>query len=142
MHELVNAVSRLQVDGDRGGAGDKAAADRAAVHEALKTAVQVLSPIAPHICQSLWSLLGEPQLLVGASWPAVDESALVQDSIELVVQVNGKVRGRVELPVGVTEDAAREAALGNENVERFVGGKTVRKFIMVPGKLINIVVGG
>jgi len=142
VHELVNAVSRLQVDGDRGGAGDKAAADRAAVHEALKTATQVLSPIAPHICQSLWSLLGESQLLVGARWPAVDESALVQDSIELVVQVNGKVRGRVELPVDVTEDAAREAALGNENVERFVGDKPVRKFIMVPGKLINIVVGG
>jgi leucyl-tRNA synthetase len=142
VHELVNAVSRLQVDEDRADNGAAAAADRAAVHEALKTALQVLSPIAPHICQSLWSLLGEPQLLVGARWPAVDESALVQDSIELVVQVNGKVRGRVELPADVSEDAAREAALGNENVERFVAGKPVRKFIMVPGKLINIVVGG
>jgi leucyl-tRNA synthetase len=134
VHELVNAVSRVQ-DGLE-------STDRAAVHEALKTAVLVLSPIAPHICQMLWNALGEARLLVGVPWPAVDDAALVVERIELVVQVNGKVRGRVELPADVSEEAAREAALGNENVERFVAGKTVRKFIIVPGKLINIVVGG
>jgi leucyl-tRNA synthetase len=133
VHELVNSVSRAPLDG---------ACDRAAAHEALKAAVLVLSPIAPHICQTLWETLGEPGLLVSMRWPAVDSSALVQDTIELVVQVNGKVRGRVDLPADVSEDQAREAALGNENVARFIDGKTVRKVIMVPGKLLNIVVGG
>jgi leucyl-tRNA synthetase len=78
---------------------------------------------------------------VESAWPPVDESALVQDTVELVVQVNGKVRGRLSLPVDVDEDTARAAALNNENVERFVAGKSVRKVITVPGKLINIVVG-
>jgi len=86
--------------------------------------------------------LGEEELLVATRWPSVDESALVQETIELVVQVNGKVRGRVDLPADITEEEARAAALNNENVTRFLEGKTVRKFIVVPGKLINIVVGG
>ena len=133
VHELVNTVSRATLQGR---------SDRAAAHEALKAAVLVLSPIAPHVCQALWEALGEPGLLVAARWPEVDAAALVQDTIELVVQVNGKVRGRVDLPADVSEDQAREAALGNENVARFLEGKTVRKVIMVPGKLLNIVVAG
>ena len=132
VHELVNAVARAEPQN---------AADRAAVREALKIAVLVFSPIAPHVCQQLWSDLGEPTLLVESRWPDVDESALVQDEVELVVQVNGKVRGRVALPADADEQTARTAALANENVVRFVEGKTVRKVIAVPGKLINIVVG-
>ena len=132
VHELVNAVIRTETGTD---------ADRAAVHEALRTALLVLSPIAPHVCQSLWSVLGEPGLLVAARWPDVDPAALVQDAVEWVLQVNGKVRGRVELPVEADEAAARAAAAANENVQRFLEGKTVRKVILVPGKLVNIVVG-
>ena len=78
---------------------------------------------------------------MAARWPEVDEAALVQDSVELVVQVNGKVRGKITVPRDLDEDALREQALANENVERFVEGKTVRKVINVPGKLINVVVG-
>jgi leucyl-tRNA synthetase len=78
---------------------------------------------------------------VAARWPAVDPAALVQDSIEWVLQVNGKVRGRVTLPVGTDETSAREAALTNDNVLRFLEGNAVRKVIVVPGKLINVVVG-
>jgi leucyl-tRNA synthetase len=132
VHELTNTVSRLTpVVGD----------DRAAVHEALKVAALVFSPIAPHVTEHLWRVLGESRMLVECGWPEVDESALVQQTIELVIQVNGKVRGRVSVAAGVSEAEARETALANENVVRFLEGKAVRKVIVVPGKLINIVVG-
>ncbi len=130
VHELVNVLNRMDAPDPQ---------DRAAIDEALKIALIVLSPIAPHVTQALWAALGEDEPLVGVSWPALDESALVQERLVLVVQVNGKVRGHVEVPADVTEDAAREAALSVENVARFVAGKSIRKFILIPGKLINIV---
>ena len=132
VHELTNAVSRLE---------PACAQDRAAVREALRTAVLVLSPIAPHVTQKLWNALGEPALLVACRWPEVDESALVQQTIELVVQVNGKVRGKVAIAADAGEEDAKALALTHDNVVRFVAGKSVRKVITVPGKLINIVVG-
>jgi leucyl-tRNA synthetase len=132
VHELVNQVARTE-----GGSE----ADRAAVREALQIAVLVLSPIAPHVTQSLWAALGGEGMLVEAGWPAVDEAALVQDSLELVVQVNGKVRGKIEVAADIDQDGALAAALATENVARFVEGKTTRKVILVPGKLLNIVVG-
>jgi leucyl-tRNA synthetase len=88
----------------------------------------------------LWRVLGERELLVQARWPEVDRAALVQDAVEWVLQVNGKVRGRMALPVDADEAAAREAALANENVQRFLEGKSLRKVILVPGKLVNVVV--
>ena len=130
VHELVNVLSRMDAPDPQ---------ERAAMDEALKITLIVLSPIAPHVTQALWGALGEAEPLVRAGWPAVDESALVQERLQLVVQVNGKVRGHVDVPADVAEDAAREAALGNENVARFVDGKSIRKFILIPGKLINIV---
>ena len=132
MHELVNAVSRFEGQGD---------ADRAAVQEALTIAVVALSPIAPHVTQALWARLGQPGLLVDAAWPAVDEDALVQDRLELVVQVNGKVRGKIEAAADADKDSVEALALANPNVARFVEDKTVRKVIVVPGKLVNVVVG-
>ncbi len=131
VHELTNLVSRTEPANDH---------DRAAVREALRIAVLVLSPIAPHLTQALWSALGEDSLLVQARWPAVDESALVQKTVELVVQVNGKVRGKVTVPADVSEADARTVALAHENVSRFVEGKTVRKVIKPSQALINIVV--
>ena len=130
VHELVNVLNRMDTPDPQ---------DRAAIDEALKIALIVLSPIAPHVTQALWSALGEHEPLVRASWPALDESALVQERLQLVVQVNGKVRGHVDVPADVAEDAAREAALSVENVARFLDGKSIRKFILIPGKLINIV---
>ena len=132
VHELVNAIGRIDTDIPE---------NRAVAHEAWKTAMLVLSPIAPHVTQQLWKVLGEPGLLVQARWPEVDEAALVQDRVELVLQVNGKVRGRIEVPADVSEDEARELALAHENVIRNIGDKSVRKFILVPGRLINVVVG-
>ncbi|HEY5645835.1 MAG TPA: leucine--tRNA ligase [Pseudomonadales bacterium] len=132
VHELVNTAARTETGSDQ---------DRAAVREALLIAVTVLSPIAPHVTQALYAALGGEGLLVQAGWPDVDESALVQDRLELVVQVNGKVRGRVDVAADAEEGAVKEAALADENVARFVEGKAIRKVILVPGKLINIVVG-
>ena len=113
--------------------------DRAVVTEALKVAMLVLSPIAPHITQALWSELGETTALVDTGWPEVDEEALVQDTVELIVQVNGKVRGRGEVAMDAPDEDIRAMALENENVVRFLESKTVRKVIIVPGKLVNIV---
>jgi leucyl-tRNA synthetase len=131
VHELANTVAKFEVHTDQ---------DRATVHEALRIATIVLSPIAPHITQALWAKLGEKQNLVDAEWPTLDEGALVRDTVELVVQVNGKVRGRVEISADADEETARAQALGNENVARFLENKIVRKVILVPGKLLNIVV--
>ena len=105
--------------------------------------LRALYPACPHITQGLWTDLGyaaQGRQLLDAGWPAVDESALVQDEIELVLQVNGKVRGKINVPAGADETQLRESALANERVLSFMGGKPARKVIVVPGKLVNVVV--
>lgn len=129
--ELANAFGKLD---------DNSAPAKQLRHEALEIIVRVLSPIVPHIAHTLWLALGHRDAVVNAPWPQVDTDALKQDSIEIVVQVNGKLRGRVSVPVQVSEDKVREIALADEAVARHVGGKTVKKVIVVPGKLVNIVV--
>ena len=131
MMELLNAVGRFSDDSTQG---------RAVRQEALEVSVLVLSPIVPHVCHALWMELGHETAVVNERWPKVDESALVQDTVEIVVQVNGKLRSRITIPVGADEAAVREAALADEQVQKFVAGKPVRKVIVVPGKLVNIVV--
>jgi leucyl-tRNA synthetase len=130
--ELLNAVGRF--DDSVSGQG------RAVRHEALEIVVTVLAPITPHVCHALWKELGHPTAIVDERWPEADRAALVQDVVEIVVQVNGKLRGRVSVPVGAAEALVREAALGDENVRKFVGDKAVRKVVVVPGKLVNVVV--
>jgi len=129
--ELLNAVNKLN---------DKSEAGRAVVHEALEAVVLMLSPMTPHICHALWKELGHETALIDRRWPEFDESALELDMIELVVQVNGKLRGRVSVPADAGKDAIEELAIADENVQRFVDGKTIRKVIVVPGRLVNIVV--
>lgn len=128
--ELVNTIAKTPDEGS----------DRAVVREAWRTALIVLSPIAPHICHSLWQILGEQGLVVDASWPEVDETALVRDHIELVCQVNGKVRARIEVAADADQDTVQAVAFEEVNMQKFMEGKTVRKVIYVPGKLINVVV--
>ena len=100
-----------------------------------------MSPITPHICHVLWPrLTGEA--LEEATWLEHDESALVKNSVEVAIQVNGKLRGRVEVATDAGEDTVAEAARANENVAKFLTGKEVRKVIHVPNKLMNFVVGG
>lgn len=113
--------------------------DRALLHEGLEAVTLLLAPITPHISHELWKHLGHDQAVIDATWPSVDESALVQDSITLVVQVNGKLRGQVEMPASASREEIEAAARSNENVLRFIDGLTIRKVIVVPGKLVNIV---
>lgn len=129
--ELVNALYRFE---------DHTAHGRAVMQEALEAIVLMLSPIVPHVSHVLWQELGHAEAVVNARWPQVDATALVKDSIELVVQVNGKLRGRVIVPTAADHAQAEAAALADENVRRFVSGRQIKKIVVVPGKLVNIVV--
>jgi leucyl-tRNA synthetase len=128
--ELINEVSRFDSQGDQAGAVRQ---------EALEAAVLLLSPITPHASHSLWQALGHDEAALNAAWPQVDESALVKDSLELVVQVNGKVRAKLEVPANANKDTVESLARAEPNVQKFTDGKTIRKVIVVPGKLVNIV---
>ena len=129
--ELLNEVSKL---------ADRANPQGLAVErEALETAILVFAPIVPHITQSLWHSLGHNDIPLTSSWPTLDESALVRSSIEIVVQVNGKVRSKLDAPIDAPQKTLEEMALAQDNVQRFLDGITVRKVIVVPNKLVNIV---
>jgi leucyl-tRNA synthetase len=123
-----------------GRADDASLQGRAVMQEALETVVLVLSPVVPHACHVLWRELGHAGAVVDESWPVPDPAALERDAVEVVVQVNGKLRGRVTVPVGADEATVREAALADPNVQRFMEGRPLRKFVYVPGKLANVVV--
>jgi leucyl-tRNA synthetase len=110
------------------------------MQEALDLVVLMLSPFVPHAAQAMWRELGHATAIVDERWPAADKTALVQDTVEIVVQVNGKLRARVPVPAGADEAIAREAALADPAVAKFVAGQPVRKLIYVPGKLVNVVV--
>ncbi|MBM3215246.1 leucine--tRNA ligase [Candidatus Poribacteria bacterium] len=118
--------------------GDNA---RALVREALEALPRLLGPFAPHVAEELWSSLGFSGSILTAGWPTVDPSALEVDTVTLVVQVNGRLRARVELPTGASEEDAKAAGLADENVRRHLEGKTIRKVIFVQNKLLNLVVG-
>ena len=131
--ELTNEMYRL----DESLGGD---ADAAALAEGLDALVLLLSPFAPHACEQMWLDLGHPKSLVDEPWPAVDEAALRETSLEVAVQVNGKLRARVMVKAGASEDAHRQIALDDAAVKPHVFGRTIVKSIIVPGRLINLVV--
>lgn len=106
---------------------------------ALKTILQLLNPFLPHFTEECWHMLGHKQPLIETAWPVADASLLVEDTITLGIQVNGKLRGTVDVPVDHPKDATEEAALKVENVAKFLEGKTVRKVIVVPNKIVNVV---
>ena len=103
------------------------------------TFLRLLSPFAPHIAEEINAALGETEMVSEQTWPEPDESLLVESEIQLIVQVNGKLRARIMVPAEVSKEDAEKAALAEENVQSFLDGKTVRKVIVVPGKLVNIV---
>lgn len=111
------------------------------VKEALESVILLLAPFVPHIAEELWEGLGHEGGLDGASWPVHDPAAIVEEEVTVVVQVNGKLRGKVIVGVGASEEDVRTAALADEKVRAHTEGKQVRKMIYVPGKLLNIVVG-
>ena len=128
--ELVNELSRFERKTDQCLAVER---------EALEAAVALLSPIVPHISHELWQQLGHSEAVIDASWPTVDESALVRSSIEMVIQVNGKVRAKMEVPADADAETIKAMAKAQENVQKFIDGLTIRKEIVVPKKLVNIV---
>lgn len=129
--ELINALYKFD---------DRSAQGRALMQEALDYVVIMLAPIVPHISHALWQALGHDTAVIDARWPSVDASALTRASIELVVQVNGKLRGRIEVALDAKQPDIEAQALADENVRRFIADKQIKKVIVVPGKLVNVVV--
>ncbi len=109
--------------------------------EALETVVRLLTPFVPHICEELWQRLGHGESIESSGWPTWDDEALVTAEITLVVQINGKVRGKITAPVDAEQHQLEQLALAEQNVQRYLEGKQVRKIIVVPKRLINVVVG-
>lgn len=107
--------------------------------EYLEGFVKLLAPVAPHIAEELWSLMGHNDTIAYSDWPTYDENELVEDTIQMVVQVNGKVRAHIEVANDEDQDKVKEVALADEKVKEFTDGKTVRKVIVVPNKIVNIV---
>ena len=124
---MVNALNKLD------------ASAVATLREGVGIILRLLAPIAPHVTHALWRDLGFGDDILHAGWPVVDEDALVSATVEYVVQVNGKMRGRIEVAADADRDAIEQAALANENVQRFTEGQAIRKVIVVPNKLINVV---
>lgn len=129
--ELMNGLAKCQ---------DTDPVSRNLMQEALEAVVLLLSPIVPHICHALWRELKPGTELSAQSWPEADSTALVQDEITLMVQVNGKLRGQIQVPKDAAKETVEQAALDNAQVRKFTEGQAIKKIVVVPGKLINIVV--
>jgi leucyl-tRNA synthetase len=129
--ELLNHVAKFD---------DMSDAGRAVRHEALQAMVLLLNPVTPHVSHRLWQVLGHAEaLLEDVPFPRADPAALVRDAITLAVQVNGKLRGTLEVAPDMAREAVEAAALAEPNVARFIEGQAVKKVIVVPGKIVNIV---
>ena len=129
--ELLNLYDRTDCSSEQG---------RAVAQEVLECVLRLLWPIVPHVCEALWNELSVQQTLWDAAWPVVDEAALVQDEITLMVQVNGKLRGQITVAVESSNKEIEAVALAEPNIQRFIDGKTPKKVIVVPKRLVNIVV--
>ena len=131
MMELNNTLSRFEDNSPQG---------MAVRQESIEIMLKALSPVIPHLCHHLWAALGNKEAMIDALWPKVDESALVQEDVQLVVQVNGKLRAKLVAPLDAERQSIQEMVLAEEGVTRFTEGKTILKFIIVPNKLVNVVV--
>ena len=130
--ELSNHLGRFE---------DRSPQGRAVLDEAWRAVVRLMAPITPHICETLWQMMGETGSVVSTRWPEADETARVRDQITLVIQVNGKLRARIALAPGCDQEQAMAGAMADENVTRHIDGKTIRKVIYISDRLLNIVVG-
>ena len=131
MMELNNLVSRYADTSQQG---------MAVKQEAIEIMVKCLSPVMPHVCHHLWFLLGGKNAVVDSQWPEVDESALIQERVQIIAQVNGKLRAKIMAPLDSDNQAVQEIALSDEKIVKFTMDKQIIKVIVVPNKLINIVV--
>ena len=131
--KILNALDRLETTKDT------------FVKEGFSILLRLLAPITPHIAQALWKELDFKKLgygddILDAPWPQVDESALVQDEIELVLQINGKLRGNISVPATADKGTIETLALASDAAQKYLAGQTPKKIIVVPGRLVNIVV--
>ena len=129
--ELLNSVSKF---------GDESSTGWIIRQEVYENMVLMLSPIIPHLCHQLWKDLGHDSLIIDHSWPQVDEAALVQETIEMVIQVNGKLRGKMQINAEADKASCEATAISNEQVQRFINNAPLKKVIVVPKKLVNIVI--
>jgi leucyl-tRNA synthetase len=132
-HELTNEMGRLESEVASG-------TGRAVWREALETLVLLMNPFTPHVAEEMWQRLGHVESLVGQAWPAADVDAAREDAVELAVQVNGKVRGRIIVPREAAEADIRRLALEEPKVKEHLDGKQVLKAVVVPGRLVSLVV--
>ena len=129
--ELVNEVSAFNVDNEL---------DRQVIKEAIESILLLLSPIVPHICHQLWLDINHDQPIIDARWPKFDSSLLKSETSLIVVQINGKLRSKLEVDASISEDELKSMALSDEKVVRFIDGNEIKKIIVIPEKLVNIVV--
>jgi len=130
--ELLNAVGKFDDMSEQG---------RAVRHEALEAMVLLMNPVTPHIAHALWQVLDHGETLIeDEPWPVVDSAALAKDVVTIAVQVNGKLRGTIEVAVGAPREEVEALALAESRVAEFIAGQTPKKIIVVPGKIVNIVV--
>jgi len=129
--EFMNRLQKAPQDTDQ---------DRALMDESLNAVVRLLYPMMPHACFIMWQALGNSETIDNASWPTADESAMVEDEKLIVVQINGKVRGKFTVPADAEQDFVVEQAKQEPNIQKYLADTTIRKVIYVPGKLLNLVV--
>lgn len=132
LRELTNAVEAFQV---------LDAEDKWALDEAFTYLVQGLNPMIPHVSEEIWHVWGRPEWLARTNWPEIDDALLVNDSVTIAVQVNGKMRATITLPSGLDQNATEKAAMDDHNVKRALEGKAIKKVIVVPGRIVNVVAG-
>ncbi len=131
MMELTNALQKYN---------DTEISDLAVLQEGWQSLLLMISPFAPHMAQSLWQSMGHNDLLCEKTWPEIDKTALVQDEIDMAVQVNGKLRATITVAVNMSQNEVEGVALADANVQKFIDGKPIRKVIVVPKKIVNVVV--
>jgi leucyl-tRNA synthetase len=132
--ELLNATAKFEVQSDN---------DRALLQEAFEATVLLINPITPHVAHALWQLLGHPETtLETVRFPLPDAKALVRDTVQLAVQVNGKLRATIEVAMNASKESVESQALAEPNVRKFIDGLEIKKVIVVPNKIVNIVVAG
>jgi leucyl-tRNA synthetase len=130
--ELFNAVTAFKVSSET---------DKWVLSEAVEYFIQMIAPMVPHLAEELWNLTGHETLVAQAKWPAPDKSLLQADTITIGVQVNGKLRATITLPKDADKSTTEEVALNEPGVKRALDGKEIRKIIVVPGRIVNVVVG-
>ena len=132
--ELVNAIYQFRSE------HDQVPEDLPVVRKAIETALLLISPMVPHVADEMWESLGHQHSVVQESWPEWDNEAAAEEKLLIVVQVNGKLRNRIQVSPDASKEEVEEAALADERIRAFVGEKPVRKVVVVPGRLVNVVV--